>query len=333
MPAGRSGLAPDRAHVDVHARRAGRTCSATCSSSGSSATTSRTRSGSVRYLLFYLAGGFAATAIQTFVTLAFASEAEATIPNIGASGAVSAVLGAYLLLLPRAKVLTIIFFVLREVPAVLLPRHLVPLPAARRQRGDRPPAGRRRRRLLRAHRRASSSASSPSSSSQTRRPLPPDSLTMATFEEHVRHALDSLPPHLARALDNVAIVIEERERRGARPLRALRPARVHAGEDLDLPQAARGGLPRPGRARGARSGSPSCTSSRTTSAWTRIRSPGSATTEARRSGRPRLLLRPGRRDEAGNEPERRRERRRSRLHAGRDPRCRGRRSRSGAAAR
>src|SRR5688500_4038758 len=75
--------------------------------------------GKVRYLLFYLAGGFAATALQTFITLGFASDAEATIPNIGASGAVSAVLGAYLLLLPRAKVLTIIFFVLREVPAML----------------------------------------------------------------------------------------------------------------------------------------------------------------------------------------------------------------------
>jgi predicted Zn-dependent protease with MMP-like domain len=32
---------------------------------------------------------------------------------------------------------------------------------------------------------------------------------MATFEEHVRNALDSLPPNLARALDNVAIVIED----------------------------------------------------------------------------------------------------------------------------
>ena len=32
---------------------------------------------------------------------------------------------------------------------------------------------------------------------------------MATFEEHVRNALDSLPPHLGRALENVAIVIEE----------------------------------------------------------------------------------------------------------------------------
>ena len=75
--------------------------------------------GKVRYLLFYLVGGFAATAAQTFVTLMYASDADAAIPNVGASGAVSAVLGAYLLLLPRAKVLTIIFFVLREVPAVL----------------------------------------------------------------------------------------------------------------------------------------------------------------------------------------------------------------------
>ena len=32
---------------------------------------------------------------------------------------------------------------------------------------------------------------------------------MTTFEQHVRNALDSLPPNLARALDNVAIVIED----------------------------------------------------------------------------------------------------------------------------
>jgi hypothetical protein len=75
--------------------------------------------GKVRYLLFYLVGGLAATATQTFVTLAYASDADAAIPNLGASGAVSAVLGAYLVLLPRAMVLTVIFFVLREVPAVL----------------------------------------------------------------------------------------------------------------------------------------------------------------------------------------------------------------------
>ena len=75
--------------------------------------------GKVRFLAFYVAGGLAATALQTFVTLAYATQADATIPNVGASGAISAVLGAYLVLLPRAKVLTVIFFVLREVPAML----------------------------------------------------------------------------------------------------------------------------------------------------------------------------------------------------------------------
>jgi membrane associated rhomboid family serine protease len=75
--------------------------------------------GKLRYVGFYLVGGLAATATQTFVTLMYASDFEATIPNIGASGAVSAVLGGYLVLLPRAKVLTVIFFILREVPAVL----------------------------------------------------------------------------------------------------------------------------------------------------------------------------------------------------------------------
>ena len=33
-----------------------------------------------------------------------------------------------------------------------------------------------------------------------------------TFEEHVAAALDSLPPHLARALDNVAVVVEDANR-------------------------------------------------------------------------------------------------------------------------
>jgi len=33
-----------------------------------------------------------------------------------------------------------------------------------------------------------------------------------TFEEHVRAALDSLPPHLAKALDNVAVVVEKENR-------------------------------------------------------------------------------------------------------------------------
>jgi rhomboid family protein len=75
--------------------------------------------GRFRYLVFYFLGGLAATATQTFVTLMFASDFDATIPNLGASGAISAVLGAYLVLLPHARVLTLIIFILREVPAVL----------------------------------------------------------------------------------------------------------------------------------------------------------------------------------------------------------------------
>jgi membrane associated rhomboid family serine protease len=78
--------------------------------------------GHVRFLAFYLLAGFAATGLQTFVTLQYGTDFEATIPNLGASGAVSGVLGAYLLLLPRASVLILIFLgliLIREVPAAL----------------------------------------------------------------------------------------------------------------------------------------------------------------------------------------------------------------------
>jgi membrane associated rhomboid family serine protease len=78
--------------------------------------------GKVRYVLFYLLGGFAATALQTFITLGYGTQAESEIPNLGASGAVSAVLGAYLLILPRARVVTLIFLffiLIREFPAWL----------------------------------------------------------------------------------------------------------------------------------------------------------------------------------------------------------------------
>jgi len=75
--------------------------------------------GSARFLLWYVGAGLAAGALQTFVTLQFGGAQDASVPNIGASGAISGVLGAYLLLLPRAKVLTLIFFFLiREIPAV-----------------------------------------------------------------------------------------------------------------------------------------------------------------------------------------------------------------------
>jgi rhomboid family protein len=78
--------------------------------------------GRVRFLVWYLLAGIAATATQTFVTLRFGTAADASVPNIGASGAIAGVLGAYFLLLPRARVLSVIFlgffFVFREIPAI-----------------------------------------------------------------------------------------------------------------------------------------------------------------------------------------------------------------------
>jgi hypothetical protein len=78
--------------------------------------------GRVRFVVWYLAGGIAATVTQTVVTLWFGSTQDASIPNIGASGAIAAVLGAYIVLLPNARVLTAIFFILiffQELPAIL----------------------------------------------------------------------------------------------------------------------------------------------------------------------------------------------------------------------
>jgi membrane associated rhomboid family serine protease len=77
--------------------------------------------GHVGFLFWYLAAGIVAMAVQTAVTLGFAGVHAASIPNIGASGAIAGVLGAYFVLLPRARVLTLIFFgiiFIREIPAV-----------------------------------------------------------------------------------------------------------------------------------------------------------------------------------------------------------------------
>ena len=70
-----------------------------------------------RYLVFYLACGLVAAAAQTAVTL------DATVPAIGASGAIAGVLGAYLIMFPRALVQVVIipfFFLPFFVPAVVL---------------------------------------------------------------------------------------------------------------------------------------------------------------------------------------------------------------------
>ncbi|HEY3544185.1 MAG TPA: rhomboid family intramembrane serine protease [Gaiellaceae bacterium] len=76
--------------------------------------------GRVRFLLWYVAAGIAAMAAQTAVTLLAGGPNDASIPNVGASGAIAGVLGAYFVLLPRARVLTLIFFgiiLIREIQA------------------------------------------------------------------------------------------------------------------------------------------------------------------------------------------------------------------------
>jgi membrane associated rhomboid family serine protease len=55
------------------------------------------------FLSFYLLAGMAATLGQALVS------ASATVPTVGASGAIAAVIGAYLLLYPRARILTVVF--------------------------------------------------------------------------------------------------------------------------------------------------------------------------------------------------------------------------------
>ncbi len=71
--------------------------------------------GRPRFLLFYLLAGLVAVYSQSLL------DPASTVPTIGASGAVAGVLGAYLILLPRAKILTLIFLIffvtLVEIPA------------------------------------------------------------------------------------------------------------------------------------------------------------------------------------------------------------------------
>jgi len=73
--------------------------------------------GHVGYLLFYFAGGFVATLTQAVVTLMFGNAAAARVPSLGASGAIAAVLGAFFVLYPSARILTLIVVVPVRIPA------------------------------------------------------------------------------------------------------------------------------------------------------------------------------------------------------------------------
>ena len=75
--------------------------------------------GRLRFLVFYVAGGYVAALGQAYVTLHWAGTQAASIPNIGASGAIAAVLGAYIIILPRARVVSLLGIFPIPVPAVL----------------------------------------------------------------------------------------------------------------------------------------------------------------------------------------------------------------------
>jgi membrane associated rhomboid family serine protease len=73
------------------------------------------RMGGLGYLVFYLLSGMAAGLLQAFLL------PDSPVPMVGASGAIAGVLGAYLLLYPRARILSLVpivfFFTLIEIPA------------------------------------------------------------------------------------------------------------------------------------------------------------------------------------------------------------------------
>jgi membrane associated rhomboid family serine protease len=71
------------------------------------------RLGRARFLIFYLLGGVAALSLQ------FLADPGSALATIGASGAIAAVLAGYLLLYPRALVLTLIGWIPIPLPAVL----------------------------------------------------------------------------------------------------------------------------------------------------------------------------------------------------------------------
>jgi membrane associated rhomboid family serine protease len=74
--------------------------------------------GRVRFVVFYLLGGIVALLAQVLI------DTDSTVPTVGASGAIAAVLGGYAILYPRARVITLVFiiiiFTVIELPALVV---------------------------------------------------------------------------------------------------------------------------------------------------------------------------------------------------------------------
>jgi membrane associated rhomboid family serine protease len=75
------------------------------------------RLGRITFLVLYVLGGLAATGLQV------AFDPNAAVPNVGASGAIAAILGSYLVLFPTARIHTLVFFIFitsLELPAMVV---------------------------------------------------------------------------------------------------------------------------------------------------------------------------------------------------------------------
>jgi rhomboid family protein len=70
--------------------------------------------GPVKFFFFYILGGIAALALQVAIA------PNSITPTLGASGAIAAVLGGYIVLYPRARVIIILFFTVIELPALVM---------------------------------------------------------------------------------------------------------------------------------------------------------------------------------------------------------------------
>lgn len=76
--------------------------------------------GKLKYIIFYILAGLGAATAQTLISLAFGG---AHVPMVGASGAISGVLGAYMKMFPNARVIALVpvffFLTLMELPALV----------------------------------------------------------------------------------------------------------------------------------------------------------------------------------------------------------------------
>ena len=75
------------------------------------------RIGHFRYFIFYLLCGLIASLTHVYTTITF--NENTIVPTLGASGAISGVLGGYILLFPKRRVRVIMFYFLTEVPAIV----------------------------------------------------------------------------------------------------------------------------------------------------------------------------------------------------------------------